>query len=78
MTDQLTDADLEHMAPDDIVQAKADGRLDTLLGIPQDEHDVIAKARAGERLDLDDVANLARLGHPELVAAARAANLIDL
>lgn len=31
---QLTRADLKTMTPDEIVQAKADGRLNTVLGIP--------------------------------------------
>ena len=75
---QLTAADLAGMEPEAIEQARHAGRLDTLLGVPQAEQDVIAKARGDQRLSMDDVRHLSRLGHHDLITAANAAGRIDL
>jgi hypothetical protein len=67
--DQLTEADLARMTPEEIVQAQDEGRCDQLLGIDPEQtalvhrgtHDVITDA---------DIQALAAIGRQDLIAAA--------
>lgn len=73
---QLTRADLARMTPDQIENARTAGRLDTLLGVPRDEHDALAAARSEGLLTLEHVHTLARIGRHDDIEAARAAGRI--
>lgn len=73
MTDtppQLTREHLRGMTPEQIVEAKRAGRLDSLLGIPAAETEAIHRAHAGEPLDLEHVRVLARRGEHDLITQA--------
>ena len=82
MTDheQLTSADVSRLTKerkyDEIEAARQDGRLALLLGTPQEEVDLIAKALT-ERIDLADVQALTAIGRPDLINAAREADRIN-
>lgn len=77
MTDQqLTDDDLKGMTPQEIADAHDSGRLDSLLGAPEEDVDVLARARNGESLDRADLSRLSALGRHDLILAADAAGLI--
>lgn len=66
---QLTRADLVGMSPDAIVTAKAEGRLNAVLGIEQ--------AALPERATLEDLRAVAAAGHHDLIAEARQAGRLD-
>jgi hypothetical protein len=66
---QLAEADLKSMTPEQIVEAKDTGRLDALLGVPQDAIDLITRAKTGH-LDRADLRELTRLNQHDLINAA--------
>lgn len=67
---QLTHDDLAGMSPQAIVEAKAAGRLDALLGVPAADVELLDRARNGGTLTRPDLARLNRLGRPDLVVSA--------
>ena len=70
MTDQLTRADLNGMTPEQITDAFDAGRLAVTLGqYAPDEAPLIDRARHGA-ITRADIADLARLGRHDLIAAA--------
>lgn len=73
---QLTRADLAGMPPDQIEAARLAGRLDALLGIPEDERDALAAARGEGPLTREHVRTLWRTGRHDHIEAARAAGRI--
>ena len=76
MTDQLTRADLAGMPPDQIEAARLAGRLDAVLGIPEDERGALAAARGEGPLTLEHIRTLARTGRHDHIEAARTAGRI--
>lgn len=74
MTDQLTRGDLAAMTPQQITEAKNDGRLNELLGHTHDAA-LIARAEQLEPVTREQLAQLSRLGRPDL--AGRYAQHLD-
>lgn len=66
---QLERSDLKTMTPEQIVTAKAEGRLNDMLGVPRERTELIAKARRLEPVTAADLKGLLKLGHHDLVAA---------
>jgi hypothetical protein len=66
---QLSRADLKRMTPEQIVEAKGAGRFDALLGVPQEQLDLINRAKTGQ-IDHADLRELSRLNRPDLINAA--------
>ena len=65
---QLTESEYMLLTPEQKVAAHADGRLDTLLGVPAVLVDVTERARNGERLTREDIRVLAEHGRHDIVA----------
>ena len=63
---QLTRADLDGMAPEEIAAAHDAGRLAVLLGMDPADAALITRAQS-DPITLDDVRDLARLGRHDLV-----------
>jgi hypothetical protein len=74
--EQLTVADLAHMTPAQIDEARETGRLARLLGVPDGEIALIDKARTGV-INGTDAGALNKLGRHDLVDAAREDGRID-
>lgn len=72
---QLTVADLKSMTPEAILEAKAGGLLNRVLGIPDEETALVHRARNAS-IDITDVRELNRLGRHDLVADAQRAGRI--
>lgn len=72
---QLCRGDLAGMTPEQIVEAKADGRINDLLGIPPEETALIARARDGQ-ITPADVKALYALRQYDLIADAQAAGRV--
>lgn len=68
MPEQLTAEDMKAMTPHQIVEAKAAGQLDRLLGVPEATIERNARARAGQATAAD-LAELRRERRADLVAA---------
>lgn len=75
--DQLTVDDIKGMTPDQIVDAHNAGRLNHALGMDPDDAAFINRAPRST-LDRDNIARLARLGRPDLIADAVDAGRINL
>jgi hypothetical protein len=79
MTHQLTTDDLSRLTKErkyhEIEQARMDGRLDRVLGVPEEQIALLDNARSGT-IDAADAAALNRLGRHDLVDAAREAGRI--
>jgi hypothetical protein len=79
-TEQLTRDDLARMTKDgrhlEISAARADGRLARLLGVPETEIALLARAKTGV-LDIEDVHALTEINRHDLIEAARATNRIN-
>jgi hypothetical protein len=73
---QFGSADLATMNPDEINAARMAGRLDRLLGVPDEQIALTTKARTG-RIDADDARALAELGRYDLIEQAHAENRIN-
>lgn len=65
------------MSPDAILEARAAGRLDHLLGVAPEETAAVARARSGATLTPSDVRTLYAAGHHEHIEAARLAGRIN-
>lgn len=66
---QLTRDDLKTMTPDQIVDARATGRLNDLLGVPSEESELTGRAERLEPVSRDELRRLNRQGRHDLVAA---------
>lgn len=73
---QLSQDDLGAMSPQQITDARDSGQLDSLLGVPDDEIELKARATIG-RLSIDDVKALAAIQRHDLIETARADQRID-
>jgi hypothetical protein len=73
---QLTREDLKAMTPEAIDEAHSAGRCDLLLGIPAADVEVQDRARSDEPLTRADVAQLRRIGRPDLIFDAHEAGRI--
>jgi hypothetical protein len=76
MTAQITRDDLKSMTPQEIEQARVDGRLDRILGLPEDEIEAKTRARGNAPLTTEDVKILSRYRHHDLITAAHTAGRI--
>jgi hypothetical protein len=74
MTEQVTAAALRSMSPAQIITARTEGRLATLLGAPA--ADVALIDRASGQLTRDDLTALKKLGRHDLILAAHKENRI--
>jgi hypothetical protein len=79
VTAQLTAADLTRLTAErkhnEIEQARTEGRLDALLGVPPEQIALLDRARNG-RVDVTDVQALAALRRHDLIDEARATDRI--
>jgi len=75
LTGQLSRADIKDMTPEQIDQAYQGGKFNALLGMPQEDAELIDRARDGG-IDMNDVRRLRALGQHELIADAYHANRI--
>ncbi len=77
---QLSDDDVHRLYQEkrfnEIAAAQAEGRLDRLLGVPDEDIALVDYARWGE-LDADDIRDLTALRRPDLIEAARIDGRID-
>jgi hypothetical protein len=80
MTTQLTGEDVAQLRRErkdkEINQARLDGRLDILLGVPRDTVALHEKARSIQQLTEDDVSKLFKNKDYELIVAANEAGRI--
>jgi len=72
---QITRDQLKGMTPEQIVQAKREGRLNALLGLAPADVALLDRATTAP-LTRDDIAALARLNRHDLIVAARHDNRI--
>jgi hypothetical protein len=72
---QFTAADLATMDPDQINAARMAGRLDRLLGVPDEQIALLSRARTG-RIDVDDIRALGAINRHDLINDAREAGRI--
>lgn len=72
---QITRDQLKGMTPEQIVQAKREGRLNALLGMPPADVALLDQATTAP-LTRDDIAALARLNRHDLIVAAQHDNRI--
>lgn len=80
MTNQLTEEDVARLMRErqyqEVEQARLDGRLDTLQGVPSEIVALQEKAKGNEQLTRDDVRKLLALNKHELIIAADSAGRI--
>ena len=76
-TTQLTHEALTSMTDDQIVQARADGRLNVLLGMDPAEAELLTRAKTSNLTAADEQA-LNRLHQYELITAAHREGRINL
>ena len=80
MSTQLTEEDLARLMRErkyeEVEQARLDGRLDTLQGVPSEIVALQEKAKGTEQLTRDDVRRLLELNNHELIVAADKAGRI--
>ena len=81
MSNQLDHMELELMRRqgrnDEIEQARKDGRLARLLGVPEADIDLLERARGNGRLSTDDLQRLLKLKEYDVITRANAEDRID-